>query len=506
MKFLRLLILALTAGIVFTSCQKELSAETGSAIGTLAKDAAGDCSPIGVSGAYKKDTALNATNFVDVQLDVTNVGIYIVSTDTVNGYYFRATGVTPLPGANSIRLVGFGIPIAVGTDNFTVKFGGTTCEFNVNVTLGTGGGGGTTAVFTFPNGAACTGASQTPNFFVGVPTNAAINTMTIPVIVTQAGTYSLSTTSAGGLIFSGAGTLAMGNQQIVLGASGTPASPAGTINYTFSTTTPVASSCGFGLTVLAAPTPATFTFNCGSPIFTGTYQQGVNTIGGTLKIQVTSIAGGLCTISSNGQNGVTFSTTTVLAASPTPQDVILFASGIAAGAGPFIYTITGVGGTGICSVTQIYSGLPTASNDSIVGDFDGVRKTFNIKDTANLDNTSVPGFAGIAIFGNSDIAGTDTVGIAIAKLGTSLTTGTYTVNQLPNAFIGFSYITPIDNYTANSDFLNPTVVQTPGFTITILTLTSTKVTGTFSGRLYDNDGTGPGFKTVANGIFSVTIY
>jgi hypothetical protein len=119
-----------TRFIFFSSCQKELSAETGTAIGTLAKDAAGDCAPIGINGAYKKDTALKATNFVDIQLDVTNVGIYIISTDTVNGYYFRATGVTPLPGANSIRLVGFGKPIAVGTDVFTVKFGGTTCEFN----------------------------------------------------------------------------------------------------------------------------------------------------------------------------------------------------------------------------------------------------------------------------------------------------------------------------------------------------------------------------------------
>jgi hypothetical protein len=156
MKFLRLLILALTAGVVFSSCQKELSAETGTAIGVLAKDAAGDCAPIGINGAYKQDTALNATNFVDIQLDVTQVGIYIISTDTVNGYYFRATGVTPLPGANTIRLVGFGKPLAVGTDVFTVKFGGTECEFNVNVTLGTGGGG-TTARFTFSStGGACT--------------------------------------------------------------------------------------------------------------------------------------------------------------------------------------------------------------------------------------------------------------------------------------------------------------------------------------------------------------
>ncbi len=360
MKFLRLLILALTAGIVFSSCQKELSAETGSALGALAKDAAGDCAPIGISGAYKQDTALNATNFVDIQLDVTQVGIYIISTDTVNGYYFRATGVTPLPGANSIRLIGFGKPLAVGTDVFTVKFGGTVCEFNVNVTLGTGGGGGTTAVFTFPNGTPCAGATQTPNFYATLPTSPATHNITLLVNVATAGTYNLTTTTANGLTFSGTGSLAAGtNQPIVLGASGTPGT-AGPITYTFSTTTPVVSSCGFDLTVQTAPTPAVYTFNCGGATFAGTYQVGTAmTSANTITVPITVTTPGSYNITTT-VNGVTFSGADVLTA--TTPSITLTATGIASSAAaPSTAFVLNGGGGANCSVTIPFTAAPVAA-------------------------------------------------------------------------------------------------------------------------------------------------
>jgi hypothetical protein len=432
MKLLRLLILALTAGIVFSSCQKELSAETGTAIGTLAKDAAGDCAPIGINGAYKKDTALNATNFVDVQLDVTQVGIYIISTDTVNGYYFRATGVTPLPGANTIRLVGFGKPISVGTDVFTVKFGGTTCEFNVNVTLGTGGGGGTTAVFTFPNAASCTGATQTPNFYVGIPTNPAINTITLLVNVTQAGTYNLNTTLAGGLIFSGTGSLSVGNNQpIILGATGTPSAPAGTINYTFSTTTPVASSCGFGLTVQAAPTPAAYTFNCGTASFLGTYQVGTAmTASNTMTVPITvTTAGGYALTTT--VNGVTFANTGILTLATTSITLISMGTPIAAAAPSTTFVLSGGGGAN-CSVTIPFTPAPAAAV-----------YTFTC--------------------GSASFTGTYQVGTAMSAVNTITvpitvtTAGSYTITSNVNA-VNFS---GSGNLTATSTSITLTATGTP---------------------------------------------
>jgi hypothetical protein len=489
MKFLRLLILALTAGIVFSSCQKELSAETGTAIGTLAKDAAGDCSPIGVSGAYKKDTALNATNFVDIQLDVTQVGIYIISTDTVNGYYFRATGVTPLPGANTIRLVGFGKPIAVGTDVFTVKFGGTTCEFNVNVTLGTGSGGGTTAVFTFPNAAACTGATQTPNFYVGLPTNPAINTMTLLVNVTQAGTYNLTTTSAGGLIFSGTGSLSIGNNQpIVLGATGTPAAPAGTINYTFSTTTPVASSCGFGLTVQAAPTPATYTINCATAATqTGTFQAGTAlTLANKITLSVTPATIGSYSITTTIVNGVSYVGAGIFTTTAT-QNVDLFANPLnntPTAAGSFNYTTTG-GIVPCTNVSVTYTGAPTPAT-----------YTINCATAATQTGTFVAGTA---------LPATSKITLSV----TPTTTGSYIINT--NTVNGVSYVgTGIFTSTAtqNVDLFASPLNNTPAaagsfnYTTTGGTTSCTNVSVTYTG------GGGGGAATdsiscTINGIFKV---
>jgi plastocyanin domain-containing protein len=598
MKFLRLLILALTAGVIFSSCQKELSAETGSAIGTLAKDAAGDCSPIGVSGAYKKDTTLNATHFVDVQLDVTNIGIYIVSTDTVNGYYFRATGVTPLPGANSIRLVGFGKPLAVGTDVFTVKFGGTTCEFNVNVTLGTGGG--TTAVFTFPNGAACTGASQTPNFFVGIPTNAAINTMTIPVIVTQAGSYNFSTTSAGGLIFTGSGTLAIGNQSIILGANGTPSAPAGTINYTFNTTTP-ASSCGFDLTVQAAPTPAVYSFTCGSTTFAGTYQVGtamtagntmtvpitvttaggyaltttvngvtfanvgiltlattsitliatgtpsptaapsttfvlsggggancnvtipftaaptaavytftcgaatfagtyqvgtVMTAGNTITVPITVTTAGSYNITTN-VNGVTFSGSGNLTATST--SITLTATGLplAAAAPSTIFVLSGGGGAN-CSVTIPFTTGGGGATDFIQCQINGgAMTTFNVGADAEIQ--SILGFNTLTILGENVAGGAD---ITFDIVSTSaIAAGSYNVNQgLP--VVSGTYTDATGNVF--EDATDGTTHSAPVFTVVITSITPTRITGTFSGRLYPTPPA-TGNKDITNGTFSLQL-
>jgi hypothetical protein len=495
MKFLRLLILALTAGVIFSSCQKELSAETGTALGTLAKDAAGDCAPIGINGAYKQDTVLNATNFVDIQLDVTQVGVYIISTDTVNGYYFRATGVTPLPGANSIRLVGFGKPIAVGTDVFTVKFGGTECEFNVNVTLGTGGGGVTTAVFTFPNGTPCAGATQTPNFFVGLPTSATTHTITLLVNVTTAGSYNLSTTLANGLIFSGTGSLSVGNNQpIVLGASGTPGT-AGPITYTFSTTTPVASSCGFDLTVQAAPTPAVYTFNCGSTTFAGTYQVGTAmTSANTITVPVTVTTPGSYNITTT-VNGVTFSGSNVLTATSTSITLTATGTPTAAAAPSTVFTLTGGGS---CPITIPFTTGGGGATDFIQCQINGgAMTTFNVGADAEL--LSVFGFNTLTMLGENVAGGAD---ITFDIVSTSaITAGSYNVNQIFPVVTG-TYTDATGNVF--EDATDGTTHSAPVFTIVITTITATRITGTFSGRLYPV-APATGNKDITNGSFSLLL-
>ncbi len=86
-----------------------------------------------VSGAYVKGLSLDTTNEIAIVVDVSNPGFYEISTDTVNGYYFYASGTFSTSGAQMITLKGFGKPIHEGADEFTVKAGGSSCNFSNTV-------------------------------------------------------------------------------------------------------------------------------------------------------------------------------------------------------------------------------------------------------------------------------------------------------------------------------------------------------------------------------------
>lgn len=157
----------------------------------------------------------------------------------------------------------------------------------------------------------------------------------------------------------------------------------------------------------------------------------------------------------------------------------------------FSVTVTGTGGGG-----------STTAADSIVATIDGSNTTFKIRDSAKLDNKSIPGYSAIEIFGDNNTAGDETFTLVVAKMGTTVTPGIYTVNQGPATIVAADYATLTNDFTA----VTGTSPQSPGFTITISSITSTKVIGTFSGKILENGGAGPGFKTVTNGVFSVNIY
>ncbi|MEP6700972.1 MAG: hypothetical protein ABJA85_06640, partial [Bacteroidota bacterium] len=95
------------AVVLSIGCQKELSIEASNspARGSLQDDVSGDCLPKTVNGAYIAGTALvPANNTIAVQINVTTTGSYLVYTDTVNGYFFRATGTFTTLGANTVTL------------------------------------------------------------------------------------------------------------------------------------------------------------------------------------------------------------------------------------------------------------------------------------------------------------------------------------------------------------------------------------------------------------------
>ena len=247
-------LLAVTAVIVI-SCQKETSFEQGNStasVGSLSVDANGSCLGAVVGGVYYKDTTLKSSNYIDISVQVDTAGTYNITSDTVNGYYFKASGNFSNTGTIAVRLAGSGKPLSIGTNVFTVTYNGTTCEFSVDVIAAPpGGGGGGNAVFTIN----CTGAVPAGTYTAATPLTSA-NTVTLNVTVTTAGTWTVTTAPAvNGVIFAGTGTFSgTGAQTIQLSATGTPTA-AGTNNHTVTGAT---ATCTFPLTVTAAVPPDYF--------------------------------------------------------------------------------------------------------------------------------------------------------------------------------------------------------------------------------------------------------
>ncbi len=507
MKLLRLLLPFLSLGIILSACQKDYSAESGTAKGNIVKDAAGDCTG-STTGAFVKDVTLGLTSYADVQVNITQLGIYSIKSDTVNGYFFSGTGYAAIEGLTTVRLTAIGKPIAAGVDVFNLKFDASTCQIDVIVTATGGGGGGTAAVFTL-NGSptACVASTQTTNFFAGLTATAA-NTVTVFANVTTAGTYAINTgTAVNGLTFSGAGTLAAGtNVPIVLTASGTPTAAGATFTYPLAITTVPASNCSFTLTVQAALAPAVFTFNCAFASVNGTYVVGtaMNPATNRITMPVTVTTPGTYNISTT-LNGVTFAAIGALTATPSVQNITLIALGnpTITGVGVNNFIFNGGGGAS-CSVPVTYTTPPPATG-FIRAFIDGSATLTDLGNTtlaATFDNTTLPGTTNI-VFGGVNAAG-ESIVIDLSVLGAIAANTNYTVNQsLTGIVIDAGYITSTATgnvlYTITSDIL--TTQPTP-LTVRFTTVTTTHIVGTFSGRM-DDDAGGPTFKTF-NGSFDIT--
>ncbi len=203
--------------------------------GTLG-GAPGACTSSSVNGTYTLNVALTASNTVTVQITTAAVGPYSVSTNTVAGIRFSASG-TSTGATQTITLLGTGTPTASGPQNFTVTFGTSTCTFSINI--------GTGASAYTPD---CSSAIQDGLYEVGTQLNCS-NIIDIGVNVTATGPYTITTTAVNGMTFSASGTFTtLGSQTITLVGSGTP-----TTQGNSTITMPGSPTCTF--TVLVDPTP-----------------------------------------------------------------------------------------------------------------------------------------------------------------------------------------------------------------------------------------------------------
>lgn len=130
--------------VLFFSCQKEFSNETGNtqiASGSLVKDSLGNCMPDTVVGTfYDGVTPGSDTAYVEIQVNVTQTGAYSIYTDFPNGFQFADSGIFTTTGINTVRLKPLGTPIIPVPTTFNVSFDSSFCSFIVDVQDSTGTG------------------------------------------------------------------------------------------------------------------------------------------------------------------------------------------------------------------------------------------------------------------------------------------------------------------------------------------------------------------------------
>ncbi|MDZ4794457.1 MAG: hypothetical protein SGI83_09290 [Bacteroidota bacterium] len=336
--------------VLIAGCQKELSFELGNtpAKGSLQSDISGDCLPKTVNGVYEATKPLvPTTNTITVSVIVTRTGIYTITTDTVNGYYFRATGTFTALGATTVTLRSNGTPFVVGIDNFVVSYDGTVCDIAVEV-FPAGAGG--PAVFTLVSGGSPVNCATAvvSGTYVKDAVVGATNYVDVTVNITMIGTYNIRATG-GGMIFqkTGASFTATGNQTVRLQATGTP-TVLGANTITFDA--PFA-SCSFSVTVSGL---ASYTIDCPNVTVQGTYQVGVPlTAGNTVTVPITAVATpGAYSITAT-VGGMTFSASGNLT---VPTSIVLNPTlpSTPTTAGPNILSF----GTPACSVTITVTAAP----------------------------------------------------------------------------------------------------------------------------------------------------
>lgn len=91
----------------------------------------GNCTGAVVNGTYTTGTPLNVSNVAVIYVNVTSPGAYSITTTTVNGISFAASGTFNITGLQQVALKGMGTPAAAGTFNYPVSGNGNTCSIAV---------------------------------------------------------------------------------------------------------------------------------------------------------------------------------------------------------------------------------------------------------------------------------------------------------------------------------------------------------------------------------------
>lgn len=117
-------------------CSFSITINTASAVYTLG-GSPGSCTGFVLAGAYTTGVVLTGANTSTINVNVISVGAYSISTATVNGISFSASGIFTTIGPQTVILTGSGTPVAAGTFNLPVSASGSNCSFSLTVNTAT---------------------------------------------------------------------------------------------------------------------------------------------------------------------------------------------------------------------------------------------------------------------------------------------------------------------------------------------------------------------------------
>lgn len=227
-----------------SSCSFTITVYTGgSGAGTALYTLGGspsNCSVSSITGNYVVGQAMTAANKVEMTVNVTMPGTYIITGTAINGVSFSASGAFTNPGIQNIFLSASGTPTAAGLFNYPVTNSTTSCSFPITYTITI-----TNATYALSGSPGnCTGAAVIGTYTAGTALTA-MNTAVINVNVTSPGIYTIATPIINGISFSASGTFNItGPQQVILNGTGTP-TVAGTFNFPL---TGNGNTCNFSVT------------------------------------------------------------------------------------------------------------------------------------------------------------------------------------------------------------------------------------------------------------------
>ncbi|MCV9928545.1 hypothetical protein OIU83_12830 [Flavobacterium sp. LS1R49] len=296
------------------------------------------CNTVASAGSYNIGLPLTNANKLTLSLNVGTVGYWSINTNTVNGYSFTGSGTFTTTGVQTVELLGTGTPLASGANSFTISSNAATVGTCNNIVIN---------VAPVAYALNCSTATQSGVYMVDTQLIAA-NKIVLPINVTATGKATISTNTVNGMTFT-TGEInlsALGQQSVTLLGTGKPTT-AGVSAFTVSGTTGATASCALNVTVGAQP--ISYAINCGSITTSGSYMPGTAmTAANTMTVPVTVTYPGAYTMSTNTQNGITFSASGTFSTAGT-QSVVMTATGTPTNASTYTFSITSNSTSAACT-------------------------------------------------------------------------------------------------------------------------------------------------------------